>query len=155
MASRKAFDSTSFILSTKPNRSLSGSGRTLWVCLIAASALLVAGAAAAIGAWLILPFAGLEIVLVWCAFRVMARHDGDYEMLSVSDSEFRWERRCGREVNSLNGSRHWAQLVEQKVGGLQQLQLRYAGNSVVVGSLMSLEQRKILAIRLRSLFQKA
>ena len=153
MASTEPFNSASFFLSTKPNRSLSVGGRKLWICLIAASASLVAGAGAAVGAWLILPFAGFEIVLVWYAFRVITQHDEDYEMLSVSETEFCWERRCGREVNKLKGSCCWAQLAEYNVGGRQQLELKYAGKSVSVGSQMSDEQRKALARRLQLLFQ--
>ena len=153
MASTEPFNSASFFLSTKPNRSLSAWGRKLWICLIAASALLIAVAAAAVGAWLILPFAGFEVVLVWYAFRVLTQHDADYEMLSVSGTEFCWEWRCGREVNKLKGSCCWAQLAEYNVGGRQQLELKYAGNSVIVGSQMPDEQRKVLARRLQSLFQ--
>ena len=137
----------------RPSRSLTVSGRKLWLGLIAASTLLVAGAAGAIGAWLILPFAGLEVMLVWYAFRVIGRHDEDYETLSVSDSEFRWERRCGRETSLLQGSRHWAQLVDTKTDGRLQLQLSYAGNTVLIGQLMPNEQREILAKHLRQLFR--
>lgn len=137
----------------RPSRSLTVSGRKLWLGLIAASTLLVAGAAGAIGAWLILPFAGLEVMLVWYAFRVIGRHDEDYETLSVSDSEFRWERRCGRETSLLQGSRHWVQLADTKKGGRLQLQLSYAGNTVLIGQLMPNEQREILAKHLRQLFR--
>ena len=137
----------------RPSRSLTVSGRKLWLGLIAASTLLVAGAAGAMGAWLILPFAGLEVMLVWYAFRVIGRHDEDYETLSVSGSEFRWERRCGRETSLLQGSRHWAQLVDTKTDGRLQLQLSYAGNTVLIGQLMPNEQREILAKRLRQLFR--
>ena len=153
MAFTEPFNSASFFLTTKPNRSLSTWGRKLWICLIAASALLIAGAAAAVGAWLILPFAGFEVVLIWYAFRVITQHDADYEMLSVSGTEFCWEWRCGREVTKLKGSGCWAQLAEYNVGGRQQLELKYAGNSVIVGSQMPDEQRKVLARRLQSLFQ--
>ncbi len=137
----------------RPSRSLTASGRKLWLGLIAASTLLVAGAASAIGAWLILPFAGLEVMLVWYAFLVVGRHDTDYEILSVSGSEFKWERRCGHETSLLQGSRHWAQLADTKTDGRLQLQLSYAGNTVLVGQLMPNEQRKILANRLRQFFR--
>ena len=137
----------------RPSRSLTVSGRKLWLGLIAASTLLVAGAAGAMGAWLILPFAGLEVMLVWYAFRVIGHHDEDDETLSVSGSGFRWERQCGRETSLLRGSRYWARLADTKTGGRLQLQLSYAGNTVLVGQLMPNEQREILAKRLRQLFR--
>jgi uncharacterized membrane protein len=54
--------------------------------VFAALALLVlaigAGFAAA-GAWLILPFAGLEVLLLGAAFVLYARHAADYEKIDV------------------------------------------------------------------------
>ena len=38
---------------------------------------------ASIGAWLILPFAGLEVLLLGAAFVLYARHAADYERIEV------------------------------------------------------------------------
>jgi uncharacterized membrane protein len=38
---------------------------------------------AAMGAWLILPFAGLEVLLLGAAFVLYARHAADYERIEV------------------------------------------------------------------------
>ena len=73
----------SLFLNWRPNRSLSPTGRWLWFGLIALATFLLAAGAAAIGAWMVLPFAGAEVLLVWLAFHVIGGHDGDYEVLRL------------------------------------------------------------------------
>ena len=38
---------------------------------------------AVLGAWLILPFAGLEMLVLYLAFRYIDRHAGDYERIAI------------------------------------------------------------------------
>lgn len=64
----------------KRNCSISPRGLLLAFALLAALALGIAAAFAALGAWLILPFAGLELLL-GAAFWVTARHAADYERI--------------------------------------------------------------------------
>lgn len=79
-------------------RNCSMSPRALLVVFagLAAVAVSIASVFAALGAWLILPFAGLEIVLLGAAFWFTARHATDYErierardrlMVEVSEAE--------------------------------------------------------------------
>lgn len=65
----------------KRNCSISPRGLLLAFALLAALALGIAAAFAALGAWLILPFAGLELLLLGAAFWVTARHAADYERI--------------------------------------------------------------------------
>lgn len=65
----------------KRNCSISPRGLLLAFALLAALALGIAAAFAALGAWLILPFAGLELLLLGAAFWLTARHAADYERL--------------------------------------------------------------------------
>ncbi|MDH5210591.1 MAG: DUF2244 domain-containing protein, partial [Betaproteobacteria bacterium] len=60
---------------------ISPRGLLLVFALLAALALGIASAFAALGAWLILPFAGLELVLLGAAFWMTARHAADYERI--------------------------------------------------------------------------
>lgn len=138
---------------SRPNRSLSKRGRLLWLALIASSTTLVGLAAVAMGAWLILPFAGLEVALVSLAFHVIDRHDGDYEKLCVNEQEFRWEQRCGRQIDQLKGSRQWVTFVRQVTGSGCEIHLRYGGKSVKIGQLMTLDQRERLAVDLGQVFK--
>lgn len=65
----------------KRNCSISPRGLLLVFALLAALAVGIASAFAALGAWLILPFAGLELVLLGAAFWITARHATDYERI--------------------------------------------------------------------------
>jgi uncharacterized membrane protein len=140
-------DPASFLLLARPNRSLSARGRICWLMLIGASALTLGVAASAIGAWPVLPFAGLEVLLVWFAFRVLGRHDADYEMLQVSGNVFFWELRFGNDLQRLSGNPNWAHVAQSDAtgGAVKQLQLTYAGKCVNVGSMMNERQRRELA----------
>jgi uncharacterized membrane protein len=63
------------------NCSIAPRALLLVFALLAALAAGIASAFAALGAWLILPFAGLEIVLLGAAFWVTARHATDFERI--------------------------------------------------------------------------
>ena len=92
--------------------------------------------AVAIGAWPILPFAGLEVLLVVIAFSVVARHDEDFERLEVVRDKFCWESRNGNNSSVLHGNVAWMRVEWCTVGndGRRYLRLFYAGQHVLVGA---------------------
>lgn len=53
---------------------------------------------AAAGAWLVLPFAGLEVLLLGVAFALYARHAADYERLELDAGRLRVEVADGARV---------------------------------------------------------
>ncbi len=73
-----------FLVVLKRNCSISPRGLLLVFALLAALALGIASVFAALGAWLILPFAGLELALLGAAFWLTARHATDYERIERS-----------------------------------------------------------------------
>ena len=140
----KTVDRACFYLEMRPNRSLSPTGRFYCFLFIASTTTLLAGVATAIGAWMVLPFAGLEIFFLLLAFRVIGRHDSDYERVQVAGREFRWTRsECGR-IEELSGNAAWAHLSTVARNGRLEVGLRYMGKSVLVGKMISDEQRKSL-----------
>ena len=120
-----------------------------WLAAIAATTLAVASGAAAIGAWPVLPFAGLELVLVWLAFHAVQRHDGDYERLEIDGGEVRWESRDAARQTRFIAHRPWARVVLEERGPACRLQLRYKGRAVPLGRHLSDEGRRRLAGDLR------
>ena len=72
-----------FSLTLKRNCSISPAG-LLGVFVALALVVLAIGAGfAAAGAWLVLPFAGLEVLLLGAAFVMVARHAADYERIEL------------------------------------------------------------------------
>jgi len=140
---------SSFVHLSVPNRSLAPSARRWVLAGIAATVLLIAGAAMVIGAWLVMPFAGLEIAVLALAFRLVALHDGDFERLEIGDYEVRGEGRDARRETRFVAHRPLARVVVRERGARCTLGLAYAGRMVPLGRLLSDEGRRRLAGQLR------
>lgn len=144
MVASETIDNALFFVEMRPNRSLTPAGRQQWFGVIAGTTFLFAAVASAIGAWMVLPFAGLEVLFLWCAFRLIGRHDQDYEWVRVANREFCWQRcECGR-IEMLRGNAAWVQVFVVTRNGRVEIGLRYQGRTVSVGQLISDEQRKLL-----------
>lgn len=73
-----------FRVMLKRNCSISPRGFLRVLALLAALVLAIGAAFAAHGAWLILPFAGLEALLLGAAFWLTARHATDHERIELA-----------------------------------------------------------------------
>lgn len=58
---------------------------------LAALVLAIGAGFAAAGAWLVLPFAGLEVLLLGAAFALHARHAADYERIELQSGRLEVE----------------------------------------------------------------
>lgn len=72
-----------FSLILKRNCSISPAGLAGVFAALAAVVLAVGGGFAALGAWLVLPFAGLEVGVLVLAYLMCARHATDYERIEL------------------------------------------------------------------------
>lgn len=72
-----------FSLTLKRNCSMAPASLGLAFGALALAALAIGGGFAVAGAWLVLPFAGLEALLLGAAFMVHARHAADYERIEL------------------------------------------------------------------------
>jgi uncharacterized membrane protein len=80
-----------FSLTLKRNCSIAPAGLA---CVFAALAVAVLGIGigfAIAGAWLVLPFAGLEVLFLGAAFVLQARHATDYERIELDGGKLRVE----------------------------------------------------------------
>jgi uncharacterized membrane protein len=96
----------------------------------------------------VLPFAGLEIVLVAAAFRAFARHDGDFERLEIAGARVRLQARRAARLIEFEGHAPWARLVVAEGNGRCELGLRYAGRTVEFGRLLTDGKRREWAAEL-------
>lgn len=144
-----AADPPPYVHLSVPNRSLGPAGRRWIIGLLALTVFGLAAAAAFIGAWPVMPFAGLEVGLVALAFRIVGLHDGDFERIEIGAHEVRVEAREAQRVTRFVAQRAWARVVVSDHGMRCYLRLAYAGKSVPLGRLLSDEGRRILARRLR------
>jgi uncharacterized membrane protein len=72
-----------FSVILKRNCSISPAGLACVFAALGVAALAIGTGFALLGAWLILPFAGLEVVLLGAAFLLQARHATDYEKIEL------------------------------------------------------------------------
>lgn len=143
-------ESPPYVHVSVPNRSLGPAGRRWVLGIIATTSFGVASGAALIGAWPVMPFAGLEVALVALAFRIVQRHDADFERLEIDEHEVRVESRRASRTTRFVAHRPWAKVVVRDSGMRCTLRLAYRGRSEPLGRLLSDEGRRALAARLRN-----
>lgn len=120
---------------TRPNCSLSETGRLLFFCVMSLFSLVVAVSFVFVGAWLVFPFAGLEVFGLGWALYYVSCHTGDYECIVVSGDEVVVETRSYKTIHQVKLQRHWVQvIVNAGVGqGRCRVWLRACGKEVEVG----------------------
>lgn len=142
---------------SKPNCSLSGRQCKWFFWGIAGVTFSIAAVFGAMGYWLVLPFAGLEIgVLAW-AFDSLSRHRNDFELLEIAGDEIFLESRQGERMSKACVNRCWAQLVMQKdaVSGHVRLALRSHGQDNEIGLFLNDEDRMLLCNSLKAWLKKS
>jgi uncharacterized membrane protein len=81
----------SFSLILKRNCSMSPKALAGVFAALALVTLAIGAGFALVGAWLVLPFAGLEVLLLGAAYLAYARHAADYERLEIEPGDLRVE----------------------------------------------------------------
>jgi uncharacterized membrane protein len=147
----QAEEARSFMLVARRNNSLSPSGRRLVLGSLFVVILAISLVFALHGAWLILPFAGAELAVLYLAFRVIAQHAGDYESISISGDRVLIERRERGQIDRHEFSRYWAWVVfEPSVPGRGNvLAVRSHGRQVEFGRHLTDDQRRQVAQTLK------
>ncbi|MCE2998981.1 MAG: DUF2244 domain-containing protein [Betaproteobacteria bacterium] len=108
--------------------------------------LVVAIAFALAGAWMIIPFAGLEIAALSAAAWWAARRSGDFERIALDDGRITVETGHGGRLERHEFHTGWARLVTAADGSMA---LRSHGREIVIGRYCGEESRKVLARELR------
>lgn len=130
------------------NQSLSPTGRIFFLLLIVSNVMIVAAGFALAGAWLVMPFAGIEIAALAVAFHLISLRDGDFERLTIADQAVCLEVSERGVVSKVEFNRAWAQLVRRTDRRRCRLSLRSHGMEVVIGRLMNDEQRLTWSLEL-------
>jgi uncharacterized membrane protein len=140
----------------RPNNSLSPKDGAKLIVAMAVVALVIGLGFAHIGAWLVLPFAGLEILAFAYAFYFIYMHSGDFESITIDDDRVVVEKRNDKEITTTIFQRYWAQVNVREVvkskgsGGKSGLFISSHGNEVEFGKyFINDEQRAILARELK------
>jgi uncharacterized membrane protein len=140
----------------RPNNSLSVDDSVKLLAALAGIALVVALGFMHIGAWLVLPFAGLEIMAFAYAFHTVYLHADDFESITIENDRVVVEKRNVKEITTTVFQRYWAQVNVRDVAmikgsnGKCGLFISSHGNEVEFGrNFINDEQRSQLARDLR------
>lgn len=125
------------------NNSLSSTGRIFVFAFLFVVSVGIAGAFALLGAWMILPFAGLEMLVLFLAFRCADRHAADFERIAIAGDRVKVELFVAGQARNHEFNRCWAQVVASPGGA--RLALRSHGREVEIGRHRNDEQRIGLA----------
>jgi uncharacterized membrane protein len=121
---------------------MSPGGLALVFAALAVLVLAIGAGFAAMGAWLILPFAGLEVLLLGAAFVLYARHAADYERIELESGHLTVEIADGGRTAryEMDGAR-----VSMEQG---RVVLRGAKEELEIGRFIGAEARAELAAEL-------
>ena len=138
------------------NNSLTPKAGVKLLLALAGIVLIVGFGFARMGAWLVLPFAGLEILAFAYAFHYIYLHSGDFESITIEKDSVVVEKRDYKEVTTTVFQRHWAQVSLREVAsvggviGKRGLFIRSHGKEIEFGKhFMNDEQRALLARELK------
>ncbi len=137
-----------------PHRSLTRAGFLLIMGLVIMINLVVGGLFMVVGAWPVAAFAGLDVLLVWWAFRVNFADARQVERISITEHELVLDRQSGnRPPEQQRFVRRWVRVELEEdherelIGRLSLVSGAVRG---AVGDFLAPQERKTLADALRS-----
>ena len=126
-----------------PHRSLGRNGFRVLMGAVILINLAVAGIFVANGAWPVVPFCGLDVLLLWVAFRASYRSARQYERVRLTDTDL-----TVQSVHWKKPERRWTfqpywlrVTMDDPPEHESQVTLSSHGQSVVVGSFLSPDER--------------
>ena len=137
-----------------PHCSLTLRGAALLFCGLCLFCFTLAGVLALMGMWPVLPFAGLEMLLVgWALHSSLARRFRS-ETITLTDSDVSVESRDRARCRLIVFQRHWAQVKLRRPASRMhpsRLTIESHGRQCELGSFLTDEERYGLALRLQRL----
>ena len=150
-------DDAAFHALLYPNRSLTGGGFRQVMSVIIAVNVVNALIYFTLGAWPVMVFCGVDIVIVWLAFKLSYAQGRRHERIMLTDAAL-WVSRVlpsGHETRwKLNP--FWARVhIDKPVAHESQIKLTEKGRTLIVGSFLSPKERGELADALAAALAKA
>ena len=140
----------SFRVTFKPNSALTADNKIKVVVLLAMIPIIIGIGFSLLGAWLVLPFVGLEILALAFAFYYINHHEADYESISIEGDSLVVERCTAKQVSQVIINPYWVKVLQRQLpNGELDLYLQSHGKVIEVGRYLTSEQRELLARQLK------
>ena len=101
-----------------------------------------------VGAWLVLPFTGIELLAVGVAFAIYARHAVDYERIRLFQNRLVIEQVSAEQLTQFEFNPRWVR-VEPGATPRDQIKLVSRGETMMIGQHLAQYRRKQFAGELR------
>ena len=137
-----------------PNCSLSVRGARLFFTAACVTPLSVAGFLALKGFWPVLPFAGLELLVLGWALRLCLERRFHSQTITLTDADVCVDTRARTHSEHVVFPRHWAQVKLRRPAARlhpSRLTIESHGRRCELGSFLTEEERRGLAVRLQRL----
>ena len=130
-----------------PNRSLSPLGFILLMSIICGTSFTIGVVFLMMGAWPVLGFFGLDILLIYWAFRWNYRSAREFETVEISPKSLTLTRNSlDGSIDSIEFQTYWVRIfLDEEPSGRTHLRLRSHGNEAKVGHFLSDDERQSLA----------
>ena len=115
----------------KPNNSLSFEGGLKVLTVLFIVIFLVTLSFVRIGAWLVLPFAGFELLAFAYAFYIVYLHANDYDRITIDDENVLVEKSNNKQITAMQFKRSWTKVSLREVGSEGVL---YTKSGLFIGS---------------------
>ena len=147
-------ESTHASIVIAPNCSLSVRGAVLFFLTASAPCFGIAGVLTFLGFWPVLPFAGLEMLLLGAALRISLARRNHRQTIVISESDVAVQSKIGKLDSEVVFPRHWAQVkLRRSTSRLHpsRLVIESHGRQCAVGDFLTEEERRGLARKLGEL----
>ena len=101
------------------------------------------------GAWPVLPFTGIELLVVGAAFVIHARHAIDYERIRLYPNRLTIEQMSGQRLMQFEFNPRWVR-IEQGASPRDPITIVSQGQTVLIGVHLAQYRRASLARELRA-----
>ncbi len=133
-----------------PHRSLGPRGFMILMLALAGASFVTGVVFVAMGAWPVFGFFGLDVVLLWWAFRANFRSANQFERVRLTDRRLTVERAAGGRVRSWEFEPAWARIdLDEAREEDAELAIASHGRRLVFGRFLSPAERVDLAHALR------
>jgi len=139
------------------NNSLSFHGSIIFISLISCISLFIALGFTIKGYWIILPFAGLEMIFLAVMLLYCCHNNSMYEKIQIFEDKVNISSKYRKNKGFFEVNKYWASLVLTKPklrGYPHKLYVRYKGREMEIGVMLEDKERLELAEMLNTSFRK-
>ena len=152
MVSVEEKSNSNYLITLSPNSSLTGIYRTIFLASISFVCVGIASVFYFFGAYLILPFAGIEIAILLIAFYLSFKWSGRKELIYISQEVVKIEKGIHKAEYLWEEFRTFTSfIIENDANKLLRLSFRSKGDDVIVGDFLNEDDKNILINEIRNI----